>query len=205
MPGPFSFLAGLGLLGASAVVGAVEDAQTRERYKEFESHNYPPMGFQEDIARKLINRMEYAGYDIFKIQSKMWKEDRIDSKRSDYIIQATFAKHFTEQLGYEFRDDNAGLNHPGCARSFKSVFSDEFRHPLYDDIIECRCEDDFKKLAKEKGHNTNKYVEYLMETYNSIRNPWLQVERYQQMGYFQDIVIDKKWLWDPILDPEGYE
>ena len=196
--GPFSFLAGLGLLGAAGAMKIAEEAEVKERWREYGTHKYPPSGFQHDLGIMLINKDTYGGYNLWGIEKRLWTEEEIDGKRADRIIRMTFVKHIVEEIGYEYEDTNLGTDWPGMARNFESLFKEEFRHPHYYRVLECKSRKDFKLLSKKIPYKE----EALLDLYNNIMNPYKQIERYQQMGFFKDVKLTPEQLWDPYMRPE---
>ena len=188
--GPFSFLAGLFCLGASGVMKVAEDAQVRERYREFESHKYPPYGFQNDLLISARFGKNYYGLDNNKIESYLHAKYDVDFIDASKIRAIAIVKDFVQKIGYEFNPDPLDCDYHKFIRyAERKLVSKEFRIKEYDDIVACNTLEDVLKLRIRDYE--------ALELFDSLQDPYRQVLRYKKMGFFQDVKVTDREYWKP--------
>ena len=189
--GPFSFLAGLFCLGASGVMKVAEDAQVRERYREYEKLKILPLGAQHDLIMqaKVMNKYDFGGYNCLLINQYLKnKYPTIDYSNVDSVRAVGMAKYFVEKLGYDFQQDD---NPYKFAAQYTNEYMEDnkFKQPLFDEVMNCHTPEELSKVHPKKP-------EYGATLWEKISGPYNVVYRYRKMG-FENVEVPQNMLWRP--------
>lgn len=182
--GPFSFLAGLFCLGASGVMKVAEDAQVRERYREFASHKYPPYGLINELSSCAQRDKEFGGYDGRKIEKVLQSEYEVPIYDASLVRGTLLAKKYIEEIGYEFdakQDNNHRKTSCWC---FIRLDFDEYLLPKAETVKNCHTLDELQSIQGLKVHS-------------ALTQPYRLIEKYQRMGFMKDVVIPPEYAWNP--------
>lgn len=194
--GPFSFLAGLFCLGTAGAMKVVEDAQVRERYREFNSKKRLPYGLQQRMiysAYKL--RKDYGGFDHKKINEYIAEkynlfiyDDKVDQIRAGGLV-----RYYIEKFGYEFSENKLDCEYPAAMHvNYKPFTTDEFRTDWYFIIKKCNT---MKELEEYFG---KRKWQAKMDAMNA---PYEQFMKEIKNGYIADVKFTENELWDPYKGP----
>lgn len=185
--GPFSFLAGLGLLGAAGVKALAEDGAQRMESIERSKHNYLPDIIQNELENYVhINLSGYQfscfGYKTGPMIEAIQDELFISYELAEKIFIEGMAKIGVEMLGYEFNYNDTKFKVSNSdINQLPKFFRDEFKIKNYNEILAAKSPEEYRALNC-----------YFTEGWDSFYWPYTFSMKYVQRGELPPINYTNK-------------